>query len=138
MPRCGTKDALYVLVTHISSRIAAKEIVNLVSLDIEGTFDNAWWPALKVQLLAKGCPRNLSDMILSYLADRRIELSYTGARLSRGSSKGCVQDSIAGPTFWNVILDSLLVELEFAGGFYGRRRPGVLQAEAGTYAGGSQ
>ncbi|GBP97795.1 hypothetical protein EVAR_90928_1 [Eumeta japonica] len=30
----------------------------MVSLDIEGAFDNAWWPALKAQLLVHNCPVN--------------------------------------------------------------------------------
>ncbi|GBP01674.1 hypothetical protein EVAR_90463_1 [Eumeta japonica] len=46
----------------------------MVSLDIEGAFDNAWWPALKAQLLAYNCPVNLYGM------------------------------APAGPTFWNLIL----------------------------------
>ncbi|GBP98475.1 hypothetical protein EVAR_59901_1 [Eumeta japonica] len=35
----------------------------MVSLDIEGAFDNAWWLALKAQLLAYNCPVNLYGMV---------------------------------------------------------------------------
>lgn len=81
MPQRGTEDALYDLVTHIRTRMTAKEVVVLVSLDIEGDFDNAWWPALKSQLVSKGCPRNLHGMVTSYLTDRKVELAYTSSKL---------------------------------------------------------
>ncbi|GBP21029.1 Putative 115 kDa protein in type-1 retrotransposable element R1DM [Eumeta japonica] len=81
MPQRGTEDAFYDLMTYIYKELNLK-IVLMVSLDIEGAFDNAWWPALKAQLLAYNCPVNLFGM-----------------------------GSIAGPTFWNLILDSLLREL---------------------------
>lgn len=54
-------------------------------------------------------------MILLYLTDRNFEFEYTGVQVSRESSKSCVQGSILGPTFWNLILDSLLEKLESAG-----------------------
>ncbi|GBP92813.1 Putative 115 kDa protein in type-1 retrotransposable element R1DM [Eumeta japonica] len=42
----------------------------MVSLDIEGAFDNAWWPALRNQLLVHKCPVNLYGMVMGYLRDR--------------------------------------------------------------------
>ncbi|GBP08074.1 Putative 115 kDa protein in type-1 retrotransposable element R1DM [Eumeta japonica] len=84
IPQRGTEDALYDLMTYIYIELNLKKIVLMVSLDIEGAFDNAWWPALKAQLLAYNCPVNLYGMAKGYLRDRR-----------------------AGPTFWNLILDSL-------------------------------
>ncbi|GBP65862.1 Putative 115 kDa protein in type-1 retrotransposable element R1DM [Eumeta japonica] len=82
----------------------------MVSLDIEGAFDNAWWPALKAQLLAYNCPVNLYGMVREYLRDREVIVRYAGGE-SRRTCKGCKQGSTAGPTFWNLILDSLLREL---------------------------
>ncbi|GBP96828.1 Putative 115 kDa protein in type-1 retrotransposable element R1DM [Eumeta japonica] len=82
----------------------------MVSLDIEGAFDNAWWPALKAQLLAYNCPVNLYGMVKGYLRDREVIVRYAGG-VQKGNFKGCIQGSIAGPTFWNLILDSLLREL---------------------------
>ncbi|GBP71964.1 Putative 115 kDa protein in type-1 retrotransposable element R1DM [Eumeta japonica] len=79
----------------------------MVSLDIEGAFDNAWWPALETQLRALGCPVNLHDLVRGYLRDREVAVKYAGGECRKGTSKGCIQGSIAGPTFWNLILDSL-------------------------------
>lgn len=115
MPQRSTEDALYDLVTHIRNEINNKKIVLIVSLDIEGAFDNAWWPALKNQLIAKGCPRNLYAMVVSYLQNRSIMVSYARATSSKETTKGCVQGSIGGPTFWNLILDALLQKLTSQG-----------------------
>ncbi|KAG7304756.1 hypothetical protein JYU34_010112 [Plutella xylostella] len=115
MPQRGTEDALYDLVEHLREGINSKNIVILISLDIEGAFDNAWWPALKHQLTKKRCPRNLYEMVCSYLSDRKIKVNYARAACEKGTTKGCVQGSIGGPTFWNIILDSLLHKLEAEG-----------------------
>ncbi|XP_075990359.1 uncharacterized protein LOC142986010 [Anticarsia gemmatalis] len=115
MPGRGTEDALYNLVDHIREEIKQKKIVLLISLDIEGAFDNAWWPALKHQLGRKKCPNNIYNMIGSYLQDRKITVNYARATYTKGTTKGCVQGSIGGPTFWNIILDSLLHQLTSEG-----------------------
>ncbi|GBP19486.1 Putative 115 kDa protein in type-1 retrotransposable element R1DM [Eumeta japonica] len=54
-PQRGTKNVLYDLMTHIYKELNLKKIILTVSLDIEGAFDNAWWPALKTQLHAHNC-----------------------------------------------------------------------------------
>ncbi|XP_063823084.1 uncharacterized protein LOC135073021 [Ostrinia nubilalis] len=108
MPQRGTEDALYDLINHVRKELDRKKSVIMISLDIEGAFDNAWWPALKTQLASRGCPRNLYKMVCSYLSDRSITVHYAGAKSTRGTTKGCVQGSIGGPTFWNIILDPLL------------------------------
>ncbi|CAH2091712.1 unnamed protein product [Euphydryas editha] len=115
MPQKGTEDALYDLVAHIRREIKLKKIVLLVSLDIEGAFDNAWWPALKKQLVEKHCPKNLYSMVASYLKDRKVIVNYARATSEKETTKGCVQGSIGGPTFWNLILDSLLREVNDMG-----------------------
>lgn len=115
MPQRGTEDALYALIGHLRAEIKAKKIVLLISLDIEGAFDNAWWPALKRQMVVKNCPKNIYALVASYLEDRKIRVNYARATSEKGTTKGCVQGSIAGPTFWNLILDSLLHKMASMG-----------------------
>ncbi|CAK1589893.1 unnamed protein product [Parnassius mnemosyne] len=52
-PQRSTEDALYDTITLIKNGLRKKEIVILVSLDIEGAFDNAWWPAIITELRNK-------------------------------------------------------------------------------------
>lgn len=111
MPQRSTEDSLYDVVSHMRTERKKKKIVLMVSLDIEGAFDNAWWPAIKRQLLRKGCPQNLYGMVASYLERRKVLIRYAGADCLIETTKGCVQGSIAGPAFWNLVLDPLLVEL---------------------------
>lgn len=79
---------------------------------IEGAFDDAWWPAIKRQLLAKKCPKNLRRLVNHYLEDRVVTVNYAGNTCHKNTNIGCVQGSIAGPTFWNLLLDLLQDELE--------------------------
>lgn len=116
-PQRSTEDALYDLIKHVKSNLEDKKIVLMISLDIEGAFDNAWWPALKQQLVERKCPKNLYAMVCSYLQDRKIIVNYARATSQRETTKGCVQGSIGGPTFWNTILDPLLHKLEDEGAY---------------------
>ncbi|GBP97782.1 Putative 115 kDa protein in type-1 retrotransposable element R1DM [Eumeta japonica] len=90
-PQRGTEDALYDLMTHIYQELNLKKIVLMVSLDIEGAFDNAWWPALETQLRALGCPVNLHGLVRGYLRDREVVVKYAGGECRKGTSKGCIQ-----------------------------------------------
>ncbi|XP_045484504.1 uncharacterized protein LOC123689264 [Pieris rapae] len=112
MPGKSTEDALYDILTKARSHIENKEIVLMVSLDIEGAFDNAWWPAIKYQLSKKDCPKQLRLVVEDYFKGRKVVVRYANREHVRRPEKGCIQGSISGPTFWNILLDPLLVELE--------------------------
>lgn len=86
----------------------SKQIVALVSFDIEGAFDNAWWPSIKEQLRSNRCPGNLYNVFNSYLSERSVTLRYAGAHSARHTNKGCIQGSIGGPLFWNILIKPLL------------------------------
>ncbi|XP_037296687.1 uncharacterized protein LOC115455319 [Manduca sexta] len=82
---------------------------------MEGAFDSAWWPAIRVRLAEEGCPANIRRVVDSYLQSRKVKVRYSGEEVERWTSKGCVQGSIGGPTFWNLLLDPLLFELDRRG-----------------------
>ncbi|KAL0811622.1 hypothetical protein ABMA28_009992 [Loxostege sticticalis] len=115
MPQKSTEDALYILVHRIKGMIELKKLVTLVSLDIEGAFDSAWWPAIRVRLAEEKCPVNIRRLLDSYLEHRSVKLRYAGEEVERSTNKGCVQGSIGGPILWNLLLDPLLQELEKRG-----------------------
>ena len=104
----STVDALRTLTQKIADAKQRKQHVIGVSLDIKAAFDNAWWPALHDRLRRTQCPTNVHRLITSYLAERTVSLDYADASASKSMTKGCVQGSVCGPTFWNLVLDELL------------------------------
>ncbi|KAL0858961.1 hypothetical protein ABMA27_010821 [Loxostege sticticalis] len=115
MPQKSTEDALYTLIHRIKGKIELKKLVTLVSLDIEGAFDSAWWPAIRVRLAEEKCPVNIRRLLDSYLERRRVKVRFAGEEVGRDTNKGCVQGSIGGPILWNLLLDPLLRGLEDKG-----------------------
>ena len=104
----STVTALHSLITKIKeARESGLQAVG-VSLDIKAAFDNAWWPSLMDGLRRSKCPRNVHILIQDYFRRRTVSLHYGDASASKVVTKGCVQGSVCGPTFWNIILDGLL------------------------------
>lgn len=93
----------------IKSDLHRKKMVISVSLDIQGAFDNAWWPFLKTQLINMNCPNNIYSTLCSYLEDRQVEIRYAGANYIMKQSKGCIQGSACGPLLWNILINSILI-----------------------------
>ena len=89
-------------------RLKQNQQVIGVSLDIKAAFDNAWWPALLNQLRKTNCPQNLFSLIQDYFKERSVEMSYANATVNKNMTRGCIQGSVCGPVFWNLILDELL------------------------------
>ncbi|XP_045537326.1 uncharacterized protein LOC123721737 [Papilio machaon] len=111
MPQRGTEDSLYDMIQHIRAEVEKRRLVVLISLDIEGAFDNAWWPAVRCSLAETRCPVNLRRLFDHYFSERIVRVRYAGSEWARKPTKGCVQGSIGGPTLWNLLLNPLLVEL---------------------------
>ena len=104
----STSDALRRLVLRIKKAKSEQQQVVGVSLDIKAAFDNAWWPAIQQRLRSTGVARNCHRLIQSYLCDRKVSLDLADASASKNMTKGCIQGSVCGPTFWNLVLDELL------------------------------
>ncbi|XP_063392666.1 uncharacterized protein LOC134678145 [Cydia fagiglandana] len=104
----STTDALSKAINCIREAKENKKLVLAISLDIEGAFDHAWWPALLNGLKKAKCPKNIYQLVNSYLTERVVILNYADATVTKVQSRGCVQGSVLGPIFWNTIIDSLL------------------------------
>ncbi|GBP93756.1 Putative 115 kDa protein in type-1 retrotransposable element R1DM [Eumeta japonica] len=50
-------------------------------------------------------------MACSYLTERKILVNYVRETVTKSTNKGYVQGTICGPTFWNIVIDSLLQRL---------------------------
>ena len=104
----STTDALMAAIRHIKENKQQKRQVIGVSLDIKAAFDNAWWPSIFEGLRRTECPANIFGLIQSYFEDRKVTLRHGDADTEKTMTKGCVQGSVCGPTFWNLVLDELL------------------------------
>nr|XP_037877411.1 uncharacterized protein LOC119630950 [Bombyx mori] len=78
---------------------------------IEGAFDSAWWPAIRVRLAEEKCPLNLRKVFDSYLRNREIVVRYAGEECTK-SLPGVRPGFHRGPILWNLLLDPLLKSLE--------------------------
>lgn len=78
MSQKSTEDSLYTLIKHVKGKLEQKKLITMVSLDIEGVFDSARWPAIVVRMAEEKCPVNLWKLIGSYLRDRKISVRYGG------------------------------------------------------------
>ena len=104
----STSDALHTMIDVITEAKAKKMQVAGISLDIKGAFDNAWWPLLMERLRQTKCPKNIFRTLISYHQDRQVKFTVGDDTVIKSTSKGCVQGSVCGPTFWNIIIDELL------------------------------
>jgi hypothetical protein len=107
-PGKSAEEALYNLTKLLRASLDRKKYYIVISLDIKGVFDNAWWPMLLKQLINRDCPRQIYCLIKNYLRDRAVEVSYLGGRARKTTNKGCIQGSVLGPLFWSLIIDPLL------------------------------
>lgn len=109
-PGKSTEDAVNQLVTEVQNSDA--KYVMAIFIDIAGAFDNLWWPALFRELRAMECPAALYGMLKSYCEDRYVLLRCPEETVQKHITKGCPQGSICGPIFWDIMMDTLLNELD--------------------------
>jgi hypothetical protein len=106
-PERSIIDAAMEVKVFVRNGLAA-EVIVLVSLDVEGSFDAAWWPSVLNGLRECDCPRILYDLTRSYLSQRTATLSINDVRMEIEISRGCRQRSWCDPGLWNIQHKSLL------------------------------
>ncbi|UYV64819.1 hypothetical protein LAZ67_3002072 [Cordylochernes scorpioides] len=85
------------------------ELTSLITVDIAGAFDNAWWPAIIRRLDLDNIPSKLIRIIQSYLnSERRPNFSYEDTNVTKNLTKGCPQGGPISPILWNILLNDLL------------------------------
>jgi hypothetical protein len=110
-PQKNTVDSAMVIKAFVQESLDA-EVIALISFDVPGAFDTAWWPGVLSELKYCKCPKNQHKHTLSYFTQRTVVLSTKSLRTEKAVSRGCPQGSCCGPGFWNLHLNSLL-ELKF-------------------------
>ena len=55
----------------------------MVSLDVRGAFDTAWWPAITKGLRDAKCTRNLHSLTLDYLKERKAVININNFNIEK-------------------------------------------------------
>jgi hypothetical protein len=83
----STTDAAMIVKEYVEEGLELGQIAIIVSLDVSSAFDNVWWPTIlntkKIQL-----PKNLYNLVKSYLRQRTTEISTNTTRVERDVTKG--------------------------------------------------
>jgi hypothetical protein len=92
----------------VENGLVAGDFIVLVSLDVKGAFDAAWWSSILNGLKACGCPKNQYNLTKSYFNQLTAVLSTNSIRMEKEVSKGFPKGSCCCPGFWNTLYNSLL------------------------------
>jgi hypothetical protein len=111
-PKNSTTDAAMTVKEFVEDGLREGLKTILVSLDVKGAFDVAWWPSVLMTLKDFNCPKNLYHLTKSYLSQRTAVMSTNTVQVGREISKGCPQVSCCGPGCWNIQYNYFL-NLEF-------------------------
>ena len=98
-PQTSTVDAAMALKDYVQSSIDDGQYVAVISLDVKGAFDAAWWPGILASLRQLRCLGNLYKVCGSYFKDRTAFLTMNSGMAKRKISK-VFQGSASGPGFW--------------------------------------
>lgn len=107
-PQTSTVDAVMSLKKTVQDGLNKGYYIAIISLDVKGAFDAAWWPSILTSLREFKCPRNIYELSKSYFNERTASLTINSFSFQRTISKGCPQGSCCGPGFWNIQYNSLL------------------------------
>jgi len=68
-PQKSTIDAAMAVKEFVQDSLA-EDVIALVSLDVQGAFEAAWWPAILKEIRDWGSPKNLYKLTKSYFTHR--------------------------------------------------------------------
>ena len=99
LPQKGTVDATLAAKEFARAQLQQKNLVIMISLDVKGAFDAAWWPSMLRNLRDLLCPRNLYNLTRSYFSNRVAIFHANTHTVERKVSMLCPQCSCCGPGF---------------------------------------
>lgn len=107
-PQKSTTDAAMTVKEYVEESLKGGQCLVLISLDVQGAFDAAWWPSILKTLREFNCPGNLYNLARNYFSQRSAVLTVNNIKIKKSAGKGCPQGSCCGPGFWNLQYNSLL------------------------------
>jgi len=76
---------------YIEPHINKGGVAIIISLDVQGAFGSAWWPAILQRLRDIKCPRNLYYLVKDYLKERKAVMTENNSRVEKAITRGCLQ-----------------------------------------------
>ena len=101
----STEDAILKFKESINTK---RKYVVALFIDIQGAFDNLWWPAIRHRLVSANCSTQLVNILNSYFGKRKVIVRSKYKTFCNNMEKGCPQGSVLGPSAWNWCMYSLL------------------------------
>jgi hypothetical protein len=89
-PQRGTVDAVMEDKKFTEESLRLKQCTVMVSLDVKGAFDAAWWPSILQKLRELKCPKNLNDLSASYFSNRKATFSINNYTTEKEVEKDLV------------------------------------------------
>ena len=102
-PQKSTVDAALTIKTFVQESLDKGDVIALITLDVQGTFDAAWWPGVLRELKENKCPIKLYNLTRSYFTQRTKAMTMNSLRIEKNVSRGCPQGSCYGPGLWNLV-----------------------------------
>ena len=108
MPQRGTVEAAMAVKGIIGENLKLKYCTSIVSLDVRGAFDAAWWPNILYTLKELKCPKKLFNLSRRYFSNRTAALRGNTLNIEKLVTMACPQGSCSGSGFWNIFYNPLL------------------------------
>jgi hypothetical protein len=74
----------------IEENLKQKNCTSVVSVDIRGAFDAAWWPRILRNLKELKCPKNLFNLSRSYSSNKTGSLCGNTLKIDKPVTMGCL------------------------------------------------
>jgi ribonuclease HI len=107
-PQKNTVDAAMEVRQYIEPHLNKGGVAIIISLDVQGAFGSAWWPAILQRLRDIKCPRNLYYLVKDYLRERKAVMTVNNSSAEKAITRGCPQGACCGPGLWNIQYDTVL------------------------------
>ena len=79
----STIDALFDIKSTVNQKLLDKNKVALISFDVKGAFDRAWWPSIIHSMDEQNFPSSLIRLVQSYFEDRFVFTTYNRTTISK-------------------------------------------------------
>ena len=116
LPGRSCESALHSLVTKIERGMDSKEYCLGVFLDIQGAFNAVKHASIKEALENRGADKGVTAWIEELLGGQIVQATLHGRVVEAKVSRGFLQGGVISPILWDMVMDSLLLEIDHSFG----------------------